>query len=317
MFSTLKRLFLIAAMALAAVGAHAQSYPTHSVRLVVPYPPGGSMDIVTRMLGKYLTESLGQSFVVENRSGASGLVGTAYVAKSEPDGYTLVMGAPTLVSGPYLNASMPFDPFKDLVPIQPNVLLLHPSVKANTVTELIDYAKANPGTLSFGSYGIGGSQHIATELFMMMSGTKMIHVPYTRTSALTDLVGGQINLMIDAVPTSLQYVKAGALKALAVTTAKRSPMMPDTPTMSEAGLTGYDFYGFNVLVAPTGTPKPIIDKLNVTINKWLTDPGVRKQLSDLGLEIVGGSPADAERILKEQDKLYARIVKEAHILPQN
>jgi tripartite-type tricarboxylate transporter receptor subunit TctC len=316
-----KRACALAVIALAARGAHAQNYPDHSVRVVVPYPPGGAMDIVTRVLARALGDSLKQSFVVENHAGASGAVGNAFIAKSPPDGYTIGMGAPTLVSAPYLNRSLPYS-IKELAPIvwvvnQPNVLLIHPSIPASNLKELIDYLHANPGKVSFGSYGIGGSQHLATELFEMMSKTSMVHVPYTRTSALTDLVGGQIQMMIDAVPTALPYVKTGQLKALGVTTATRSAMMPSVPTMAEAGLKGYEYYGFNVLVAPAGTPKPILDKLNAEVNKALKDPTVRKQLEDLGLQVVGGSVADARNNLREQDQMVERIVKEAHIEPQN
>jgi tripartite-type tricarboxylate transporter receptor subunit TctC len=311
-------------LALACAGAQAQAqsnYPDHPVRMIVPYPPGGSMDIVTRVLAKALGESMKQSFVVENRAGASGAVGNAYIAKAAPDGYTIGMGAPTLVSAQYLNSTLPYS-VKELTPIiwvinQPNVLLIHPSVPANNLKEFIDYLQANPGKVSFGSYGVGGSQHLAAELFMMMSKTKMVHVPYTRTSALTDLVGGQIQMMIDAVTTGLPYVKSGQLKALGVTTMERSAMMPDVPTMSEAGLKGYDYYGFNVLMAPAGTPKAVIDKLNQETNKALKDPAVRKTLEDQGLQVVGGSVQDAIRNLKEQDEMVAKIVKEAHIEPAN
>jgi tripartite-type tricarboxylate transporter receptor subunit TctC len=310
-------------LAMVANGAHAQTYPAKPVRMVVGYAPGGSVDIVARLVAQKLTEALGQQFVVENRSGASGNIGTEYVVKSAPDGYTLLMGSsPALAANTHLFAKMPFDPAKDLAPIilianQPNVLVVHPSSSATNVKELIALAQSRPAGLTFGTSGLGASQHIAAELFMMMTGVKMVHVPYKGGApALSDLLGGHVDLMFEVVPTTIQHIREGRLRALAVTTRQRSGMLPAVPTMIEAGLTGYEFRGWIGLAAPAAVPKELIAKLNAEVQKALGTGDLKAKLVDYGLDIAGGTPAEFGAFMREDSANYARIAKAAGIQPQ-
>ena len=309
-------------MILVATGAYGQSYPVKPVRLIAPYPPGGSIDIVARLVGQKLTEAFGQQFVIENRSGASGNIGTDYVAKAAPDGYTLLLsGAPPLAANIHLFAKLPFDPVRDFAPIirianQPNVLVLHPSVPARNVKELIALANSRPGTLNFGSGGIGASQHISAELFMMITGTKMVHVVYKGGGpAMVELVGGQIDLMIETAPSAIPYVKAGKLKALAVTSLQRFGMLPDVPTMDEAGVKGYEFVSWMGLVAPAGVSREIVQRLNAEVQKIISGD-LRKRLTELGLDVVGGTPEQFAAYIREDSAKYAKLVKAANIKPQ-
>jgi tripartite-type tricarboxylate transporter receptor subunit TctC len=310
-------------LAMVANGAHAQTYPAKPVRMVVGYAPGGSVDIVARLVAQKLTEALGQQFVVENRSGASGNIGTEYVVKSAPDGYTLLMGSsPALAANTHLFAKMPFDPAKDLAPIilianQPNVLVVHPSSSATNVKELIALAQSRPAGLTFGTSGLGASQHIAAELFMMMTGVKMVHVPYKGGApALSDLLGGHVDLMFEVLPTTIQHIREGRLRALAVTTRQRSGMLPAVPTMIEAGLTGYEFRGWIGLAAPAAVPKELIAKLNAEVQKALGTGDLKAKLVDYGLDIAGGTPAEFGAFMREDSANYARIAKAAGIQPQ-
>lgn len=309
-------------MILVATGAYAQSYPTKPVRLIAPYPPGGSIDIVARLVGQRLTEAFGQQFVIENRAGASGNIGTDYVAKAAPDGYTLLLsGAPPLAANIYLFAKLPFDPVRDFAPIirianQPNVLVLHPSVPARNVKELIALAKSRPGKLNFGSGGVGASQHISAELFMMMTGVKMVHVVYKGGGpAMIELVGGQIDLMIETAPSAIPYVNSGKLKALGVTTLQRLAMLPNVPTIDEAGVKGYEFLSWMGLVAPAGVPKEIVQKLNAEVQTAISGD-LRKRLTELGLGVAGGTPEQFAAYIREDSAKYAKLVKVANIKPQ-
>ena len=316
-----KRLRLaLAVVACAAASATAQAYPDKPVRIVVPFPPGGSVDIVARTVGEALTGSLGQPFVVENRAGASGNIGAAYAAKADPDGYTLLMvSAGVLAANEHLYIKLPFKPLEDFAPVvriadQPNILMVHPSVPANNVQELIALAKARQ--LTVGSAGIGTGQDIAAQLFMQQSGVKMLHVPYKGGApALQDLLGGQIDLMFETSPTALPYVKTGKLKALGITTARRSPLMPDLPTVAEGGLPGYEAITWIGLVAPAGTPQAVVDQLNAAVRKAM-DGGLNAKLNELALVPVGDTPADFVKYLKADYDNYARIVKAAGIAPQ-
>ena len=306
-----------------AATVRAQDYPAKPVRMVAAYPAGGSVDIVARLVGQKLTESMGQQFIIENRAGASGNIGTDYVAKAAPDGYTLLMASsPALAANIHLYAKLPFDPIKDIAPVilivnQPNVLVLHPSVPANNVKDFIALIKARPAKLTFGSSGVGTSQHIAAELFMMTAGVSMVHVPYKGGApALIDLVGGQIDLMFETVPTAMQYVKNGKLKGLAVTTLARSGMLPAVPTIAEAGLKGYGFRGWIGLAAPAATPREIINRLNREVQRVLAVGDLKLKLAGLGLDIVGGAPADFANFIREDSANYAKIVKAAGIKPQ-
>lgn len=309
-------------MILVATGAYAQSYPTKPVRLIAPYPPGGSIDIVARLVGQRLTEAFGQQFVIENRTGASGNIGTDYVAKAAPDGYTLLLsGAPPLAANIYLFAKLPFDPVRDFAPIirianQPNVLVLHPSVPARNVKELIALAKSRPGKFNFGSGGVGASQHISAELFMMMTGVKMVHVVYKGGGpAMIELVGGQIDLMIETAPSAIPYVNSGKLKALGVTTLQRLAMLPNVPTIDEAGVKGYEFLSWMGLVAPAGVPKEIIQRLNAEVQTAISGD-LRKRLTELGLGVAGGTPEQFAAYIREDSAKYAKLVKVANIKPQ-
>ena len=302
--------------------AYAQNYPAKSVRIIVPYAPGGSVDSVTRLVGQKFTKEFGQPFIVENRAGASGNIGTDSAAKAAPDGYTLLMSSsPPLAANIHLFKKLPFDPFKDFAPImlianQPNVLVLNPSVPAGSVKELIELAKSKPGKLTFGSSGVGASQHMAAELFMMMTGVNMKHVPYKGGGpAMVDLIGGHIDLMLETAPSAIPFVHSGKVKALAVTTLQRSGRLPNVPTLDEAGLKGYEFRGWIGLVAPAGGPKEIIAKLHDQLQKDIAGD-LRKQLDEMGLDIAGGTPQQFADFIRKDSDMYAKLVKAANIAPR-
>ena len=270
-----------AALAAFATLAHAQTpYPTKPIRIVVPFPAGGTTDILARAVAQRLTETLGQPVVVDNRPGAGGNIGAELVAKAAPDGYTLLMGTVgTHAINASLYAKMPYDHVRDFAPVilvagVPNVLVINPALPVNSVQELIAYGKANPGKLNFASSGNGTSIHLSAELFKTMTGVQMAHVPYKGSApALVDLMGGQVQLMFDNLPSALPQIKAGKLKALAVTSAQRSSALPDVPTVIESGLPGFEASSWFGLLAPAGTPKDIIAKLNGEVAKWLATPG--------------------------------------------
>jgi len=314
--------FRMAAGALLATFAllsHAQApYPTKPIRIVVPFPAGGTTDILARAVAQKLTETLGQSVVVDNRPGAGGNIGAELVAKSPPDGYTLLMGTVgTHAINPSLYAKMPYDHVKDFVPVilvagVPNVLVVNPSVPANSVQELIAYIKANPGKVNFASSGSGTSIHLSGELFKTMAGVSMTHVPYKgSTPALTDLMGGQVQLMFDNLPSSLPQIKAGKLRALAVTSAQRASALPDVPTVAEAGLPGFEASSWFGLLAPAGTPKDIVTKLNAEVAKWLATPEAREKLASQGAIAAGQSPDDFTRHIAAETAKWQKVVKES------
>lgn len=296
-------------------GVHAQSYPTKPVRVVVPYAPGGSVDLVARMVGQKLGEALGQQFVIDNRSGAGGNIGTEYVARAAPDGYTLLVGTSNaLAVNVHLYAKLPFDSVKDFAPIilvvnQPNVLVLNPSVPAASVKEFIDLAKSHPGKFKFGSSGVGATQHMSAEMFMMMTGAKVVHIPYKGGApALTDLVGGHIDFMFAVVPTTIPMIQAGKLRALAVTSDQRSGMLPDVPTMQEAGLPGFEYGNWIGWLAPAATPKDIVARLNALAQKAIKGD-LLKGLTELGLDVVGGKPEHFATYLREDIAKQGKLVK--------
>ncbi|MET0345632.1 MAG: tripartite tricarboxylate transporter substrate binding protein [Casimicrobiaceae bacterium] len=312
-------LVLAAAAAAFAPAASTQTpYPTKPVRVVVPFPAGGTTDLLARAASQKLSETWGQQALVDNRPGAGGNIGAELVAKAAPDGYTLLMGT---VGTHAINASlypkMPYDHVKDFAPVilvagVPNVLVVHPSLPVNSVQELIAYAKANPGKLNFASSGSGTSIHLSGELFKVMTGVQMTHIPYKGSApALTDLVGGQVQLMFDNLPSSLAFIKAGKLRALAVTSAQRSPALPDVPTVAESGVPGFEASSWFGLLAPAGTPRDIVTKINADTQKWLASPDAKDKLAAQGAAAAGGSPEDFAKHIQAETAKWARVVKES------
>lgn len=304
------------AVSTALTNAHAQNYPTRAITLVIPFAPGGSTSIVGRGIADKMSELLGEKVVVDNRPGAGGTVGTKAVARSEPDGYTLVLGyTGTLAIGPSLYKNVGYDPRKDFAPIglignAPNSLVVHPSFPAKTVAELVAYAKANPGKVSFGSAGAGTASHITGEYFARSAGITLVHIPYKGTGpALTDLLGGHIPMAFAPIPASHPSVTAGSLRALAVTSTTRSGLLPEVPTMIEAGLQGFDASLYYGLAAPAGTPRPIIDKLNKALRDALASNEVKKQLGNDGTEITPGTPEDYVDFIDKDEKKWSQLVK--------
>jgi tripartite-type tricarboxylate transporter receptor subunit TctC len=318
----MKRL-LLAALALPLV-AQAQTFPARAIHLVAPYAAGGAMDLTARSLAAVMSESIGQQVVVENRTGAGGLVGTDYVARAAPDGHTLLMYADANAIAPAIYKKLNHDPVNDFAPITNTILgthliVGHPSVAANTVKELIDLAKKGGSNLTFGSPGTGTPQHLAGELFKQQAGGLDIqHVPYRGGGQLiTDLVGGQVPLGLIGLPPTLPHIKAGKLKVFAVTARKRSPSLPDVPTVEEAGLAGYETIQWFGPVAPAGTPKPVIDKLFEHFVKALRNPAVGERLSKAGLEVApSASPEAYGEFIRAEVARWPAIVKAAGIEPQ-
>ena len=296
--------------------SHAQAYPSKPIRFVVPYPAGGPLDTIARLLGAKVGESVKQPVVVDNKPGAGGNIGADIVAKSPADGYTILMGAvATHAINPTLYKSIPYDPVKDFAPITqvattPNVLVIHPSMPATNVREFIAHAKANPGKLSFGSGSIGSAGHLAGELFKTTAGVDMVHVPYKGAApAMQDLVGGQINLMFDNLASALVQVKAGKIKALAVTTSKRSSFAPELPTIAESGLPGFDISTWFGVFAPAGTPREVLDRLHAEFAKALAAPDIREKMVNMGAEPVGNSPGEFSAFVRAEAEKYARVIK--------
>jgi len=319
---TLARRALVAALlgivAAAALppGAAADSFPSKPVKLIVPFPPGGPLDTTGREIAQKLTESWSRSVIVENKPGAGGNIGADFVAKSPPDGYTVVMGAlSTHAVNPSLYPRMPYDAKKDFAPITlvaitPNVLVVNPSLPVHSVQELIEYAKAHPGKLSFGSGSIGSAGHLAGELFKVDAGVDMVHVPYKGAApAMQALLAGDTQLMFDNLASAMSQVKAGKLRALAVTTKARSPLAPDLPTMSEAGVPGFDISTWFGLMAPAGTPPDVIAKWNADVTKVLSAPAMRAQLAAQGAEAAPDTPSEFARFIDAELVKYAKIVK--------
>jgi len=308
------------AFALGAAGASgdakAQAFPNRTITLVIPFAPGGSTSIVGRVIADRMSQLLGESIVVDNRPGAGGTVGTKLVAKSEPDGYTLLLGyTGTLAIGPSLYKNVGYDPRKDFAPIgmighAPNSLVVHPSFPAKTVAELIAYAKAHPGQVNFGSAGVGTVSHICGEYFAQAAGITLVHIPYKGTApALTDVLGGHIPMAFAPIPAAHANVSGGLLRALAVTSASRSTLLPDVPTISEAGLPGFDVSLYYGLVAPAGTPRAVIDKLNKELKAALASEEVKKQLSQDGTEITPGTPEDYAAFIDKDEKKWSQLIK--------
>jgi tripartite-type tricarboxylate transporter receptor subunit TctC len=298
--------------------AKADTYPSRPVHLIVFYAAGGGNDIIARLMGQWLSERLGQSFVVENRPGGGGNLGTEYVVRAAADGYTLLLSSSANVVNTSLYDTLDFDFVRDIAPVasisyEPNIMLVNPSVPAKTVPEFIAYAKANPGTINFASAGIGSSQHMSGEMFKMMAGIDMTHVPFRGTApALTSLLGGQVQAMFASMPAALPYIRADKLRALGVTIAKRSDVLPDVPSVSEF-LPGFDAAVYYGIGAPKNTPREIVDRLNKEINTGLADPQFKARLVELGSTVLPGSPADFGKFIANETDKWAKVVKFAHI----
>ncbi len=311
-------LALTAGLTVMAGAAHAQTpdYPNKPIRMVVTFPPGGSTDVVVRMLVPRLNDKLGQQVVVDNRPGAGGNIGLTAVARAPADGYTLGVGAAGgLSANVSLYAQMPFDPIKDFRPVTmlaaiPFVLIGHPSVAAKTQRELIALAKATPGKLSIGHGGNGTAMHLSAQLFGQMSGAQFVEVPYRGSGpAALDVLAGQVPLAIVDLPSALQHIKAGKLIAYAVTSPQRLPMLPEVPTVSESGLAGYDSTGWFGVVAPAGTPAPVIARLNAEITAALNDNEIKASMRNLGVEPAPGTAAEFEAYIKSETVKWARVIK--------
>jgi tripartite-type tricarboxylate transporter receptor subunit TctC len=300
--------------------ARADTYPSHPVHLIVPQAAGSSTDIHARLIGQYLSEHLGQPFVVDVKPGAGGNIGTEAVVRSTPDGYTLLTVNSQNAISPALYPELTFNFIRDIAPIgqislAPMIMEVNPSVPAKTVPEFIAYAKANPGKISMASAGVGGPQHLAGELFKAMTGLNIVHVPYRgSTPAVADMLGGQVQLMFDVTPTALPQIKAGKLRPLAVTTKARLDALPDVPSLSDF-LPGYEAEGWLGMGAPTGTPADVIATLNKQINAALADPPIKQHLTDIGVVVQGGSAADFGKFIAGETAKWGKVIKDAGIKP--
>jgi tripartite-type tricarboxylate transporter receptor subunit TctC len=314
------RTFLMFLAMLVSQAALAQAWPARPVRLIVPYAAGaGINDIMARLVGQHLGPGLGQSVVIENRAGSGGIAGTEAAAKAAPDGYTFLMTNVSLVTSAYMYPKLPYDPQMDFVPVtlvatSPLMLVVNPSVAAKSVQELVALAKANPGKLNFGSGGVGSTPHLSAELFKSAAGFDAVHVPYKGGApALNDLIGGQLSFMIENVPGTMPFVKQGKLRALAITSAQRSPLEPALPTMAESGVPGYEVLGWQGLFAPAGTPREIVARLQAEVGKVLRRPEVRERLAALGAEPVGSTPEEFGAFVRAEHARWGKVIREKGI----
>ncbi len=299
------------------------AYPSRPIRMVIPFAPGASNDITARLIAPKLSDALGQSVVVDNRGGAGGVLGADLVAKSQPDGYTLLMGSPgPLTVNPALLPNLPYQPKRDFVPVTllaivPSILEVNPALPVKSVQELIALARATPGKLNYASAGVGSVPHLAGELFKLLAKVEIVHVPYKGSSpAITDLMGGQVSMFFDNMASAVPYVKAGRLRALAITSPKRSAVMPDLPTMIEGGVPGYEAYSWNGVVAPAGTPTTAVKRLAAEIAAVLASPEIREKMKGLGAEVVASSPAEFASFMEKESAKWGRVVREANIKPE-
>lgn len=317
---------LLAAIAVSALSVssalNAQTFPSKSITIVVPASPGGAIDLAARLIGQKLTESTGQPVVIDNKAGATGIIGTDFVAKSAPDGHTLALVASSHAINPSMKKVLPFDTLKSFEPVVithvvPLMLVVSPTLPVKSLKELVAYGKANPGKLSFASSGLGGAPHFSGELFKTMAGIEMVHVPYKgSTLAHPDLISGRTSLMFDTVAAINTQVKSDKVRALAVTTAKRSAVAAEVPTMAEAGMSGYETSTWGGILAPAGTPKAVVAKLNAEINKALSAPDVRQRLQEAGIEVGGGTPQQFSSFIQSEMVKWAKVAKDADIQPE-
>jgi tripartite-type tricarboxylate transporter receptor subunit TctC len=316
-----RKVFAVLAAALfSTTAAFAQPYPSKSVRMIVGFPPGGGTDVVARVISLKLTEWWGQPVTVENRAGATGTIGADVVAKSPPDGYTLIMGHVNSTGiAPNLFPKLPYDPIRDFAAVAyvgyvPNILAVHPSIPAKSVKELVALLKANPGKYNYASSGNGSTQHLAGEMFKQLTGTSIVHVPYKGSGdAIKDLLAGVVAMNFDTMPPVLPHIQAGKLRGLAISTPRRLAQLPDVPTFAEEGITGFDVANWYGVMAPAGTPREIVAKLNADINKAMQVPEVRQRLEAVGTQLNEQSAAQFEAYMKSEVSKYAKLVKDANI----
>ena len=310
--------FLMSMLSTVAPVSAQATYPTRPIHLIVTYPAGGGNDLIARMFAQKMTETMGQSVIVENRVGAGGTIGTNFVAKSNPDGYTLVLVSTPFAMSQTLYPNLPYDPVKDLAPISliasvPNLLVVNPSVPAKSLKELIDLAHARPSALSAATLGSATTQHLAAALFNSMSKSDILLVPYKGSApGINDLLAGHVQMMFNAIPSTLPYVKAGQLRALGVTGRKRSPLAPDLPTIAET-LPGYEIITWFGMLAPAGTPPAIVARLNAEIQKIAQMPDIKKKMQDMGLDIEASSQADFTARIKAETVKWAEVIRAAHV----
>ncbi|HEY4819692.1 MAG TPA: tripartite tricarboxylate transporter substrate binding protein [Xanthobacteraceae bacterium] len=301
--------------------ARAQAYPTRPVRMIVSFAPGGTTDIVARLVGRWLSEHLGQQFVIENRPGANGNIGTEAVVRAPPDGYTLLMADASLAINAILYDKLNFNLVRDTAPVAgvvraPLILVVHPSVPARTIPEFIAHAKSNPGKINYGSAGIGSTLHVTGELFKITTGVDLFHVPYRGGGpAIADLIGGQVQAVFIPAPAGIEYVRAGTLRALALTSAHRFEALPDLPTIGEH-VPGYEASTWYGVVAPRNTASAIIDSLNKETNAGLADARLKAQFSELGAEVFPGSPADFGKLIAAETEKWSKVIRAANIKPE-
>jgi tripartite-type tricarboxylate transporter receptor subunit TctC len=309
---------LLIAVLGASTSAVADDYPARPIKWVVGYPAGGTTDILARLIGQWLSERLGAQVIIENRPGAGNNIGTEAVINAPPDGYMVLLVNPANGINASLYRKLNFDFIRDIAPVAgltrvPNVMEVNPAVPARTVQEFIDYAKANPGKINWASSGNGTSVHLSGEMFKMMTGVDLLHVPYRGAApALTDLISGQVQVMFDNMPSSIEQIRAGKLRALGVTTAKRSPALPDVPTVADT-VPGYEASAWFGMGAPKGTPPEVVNKLNKAINAALADPNIQARLADLGGIVMAGTPADFGQVIVEETEKWAKVVKAAGV----
>ena len=306
----------------AGAAAQAQDFPNRPVRLIVPYPVGGASDITARLVADKLTKKWGQAVVVENKAGANGIIGTTDIAKAAPDGYTIGLVASSHVGHPFSYNNVPFDTLGDLQPVTQTAvvqlgLVVNPKLGVNTVQELVALLKKEPGKIDYASTGPGGNPHLFAEVFMQLTGTRMTQIPYRgSSSAHPDLLAGQVSVMFDAIAAVAPHVKAGKLKLLGVAGANRASLLPDVPTLQEAGVNGYAMASWGGIIAPAKVPKPIIQKMHRDIVAALNEPDVREKLTQLGADVVGGTPEQFDALLRSDTLRYQKLIKDAGIEPQ-
>jgi tripartite-type tricarboxylate transporter receptor subunit TctC len=310
-----------AASAAAPGGASGSGYPARPIRLLVGFSPGGGTDIAVRIIGKKLSETWGQQVVIDNRPGAGGLLAFDMVAKATPDGYTLLAASPSFAIQPNLARKLPYDPIRDFVPVTvataaPYLMVVYPGIEAKSVNELIALAKANPGKFNYASGGIGSAQHLAAELFAYMAGISMVHVPFKGAVNVPEVIAGRVQMLMSGLPQGLPHVQAGRLRALGVTTRKRSPAVPNVPTIAEAGVPGYDVTVWYGIFATGGTPRPVVDRLYAGFVQALKSADVRQQLTAIGLEPVGNPPGEFAATVRSEIKQWGQVIMRAGIKPE-